>query len=59
MKFILTGDLIVAAKVEVEADSKAEAIEKAAEGDFKVVEQFPPGAFELDGEGDEYVHQVP
>jgi hypothetical protein len=36
MKFILTGDILHAGKVAVEADTLDEAIEKAETGDFEV-----------------------
>jgi hypothetical protein len=39
MKFILTGDILFAGRIVVEADSAEQAIQKAQEGEFEVFDK--------------------
>jgi hypothetical protein len=52
-RYILTGDILRAAKVSVEADSQEEAIQKAEDGDFTIYEEYHgTDGFSFDGDDD-------
>ena len=56
-RFLLSGDLLQAVRVEVEASSREEAIEKARAGKFTVYDTFDR-SFSFDGDVDEHIEEI-
>lgn len=57
--YILTGDIIRAAKVKAKGETREEAIAAAEQGNFEIVEEFRNcDAFQLDGDDEDHVEEV-
>ena len=51
-RYVISGDLLKSARVEVTASNLDEAYEKCAQGDFEVTEEYDDGEFTADDNPD-------
>lgn len=57
-KYVLTGDIRYAGRIEVGAETLEEALAKADDGDFEVLDQGKADAFDFCGDEDGGVERI-